>query len=522
MKQQSIFKRSILLMNFLQLSQFLINIYMIIPILNIHVIKIQEPHDEKTNISNPRYNVFVSSDNLHNSFNSIIRQSSHEALLKSNDARVSQLSINMNILISRAFEQVNLALNKVQQLNNNELNTSQYIRDCWVKQNNTGIILTYCNNQDEQVEKTSDHYNNNRNLLNQMDQFLLSFLLDQLSQFQILYRIQKPHLTSLFALTQIQQNFNIETRPYYQETLKQNNTRYIVNPYINQETSKLSIMITQTIYDQFNNPDMIMGIGLQLDIFEKYLSLNNIKFVLCTHKGIIMISNLDNTLLLQTVTSKIFLFNQTTFPFNQDDWNQLTSYLQNKTYQSNCQLTFLKFCRNLNGSDTQIEATIIQKKFIQIIFNDLSFTEQENKQMENNISQLIGDATKMLIVFFPSSFGLLLISSIILAYLIKPAVEMIHMIDLQIKSSFEYVYCCDLQQRRRNSIFKSFQNSFTELIQRNINQKNKSIKTFNQYRYPLANKLVELDYSGTLQLNKSLQLSPRLKKSLIKQIAKGN
>lgn len=57
-------------------------------------------------------------------------------------------------------------------------------------------------------------------------------------------------------------------------------------------------MITQKIYDELNNPEFIMGIGLQLDIFDKYLSLNNIKFVLCTLQGIIVVTNLDNTLLL--------------------------------------------------------------------------------------------------------------------------------------------------------------------------------------------------------------------------------
>ncbi|KAM3136061.1 hypothetical protein pb186bvf_011866 [Paramecium bursaria] len=449
----------------------------------------------------------------------IIRQSSHEALLKSNDARVSQLSQNMNNLINRAFQQVNLALNKVQQLNSNKGMNSQFqIRECWQKQNNSGVILAYCYNNNEQIDLTSNYYQKHINLLNQVDQFLFSFILDQLSQFQIIFRIQKPHLTSLFSLTQIQQNFNVESRPYFYETLKQNNTRYIVNPYINQAQLKLTIMITQTIYDEYNNPDLIMGIGLQLDIFEKYLSLNNIKFVLCTQQGIIMVSNLDNTLLLQTMTSKIFLFNQTTFPFNQDDWNQLTSYLQNKTYQSNCQLSFLKFCRNLNGSDTQIEATIIQKKFIQIIFNDLSFTQQENKQMEKNIYLLLLDVTNMFLIFFPCSFVLLLISSIVLAQITKPAVEMISMIDIQIKSSFENVYSCDLQQRKRISIFKQLQNSFNDLIQRHITQRNKSIRRYNQYQYPLLNNQVLLDSSGIFQLNNSLKQQPKLKTLFIQQI----
>lgn len=51
-----------------------------------------------------------------------------------------------------------------------------------------------------------------------------------------------------------------------------------------------------------------MGIGFQFDNLNKYLSLNNIKFILCTLKGVILASNLLNTQIIQTVTQITYIY----------------------------------------------------------------------------------------------------------------------------------------------------------------------------------------------------------------------
>ena len=52
-----------------------------------------------------------------------------------------------------------------------------------------------------------------------------------------------------------------------------------------------------------------MIIGFQFDNLSKYLSLNNIKFVLCTLSGIIISSNINNTLQVQTFKELTYIFN---------------------------------------------------------------------------------------------------------------------------------------------------------------------------------------------------------------------
>lgn len=38
-----------------------------------------------------------------------------------------------------------------------------------------------------------------------------------------------------------------------------------------------------------------MGVGFQFDTLNKYLSLNNIKFILCNLYGVMVASNLNNS-----------------------------------------------------------------------------------------------------------------------------------------------------------------------------------------------------------------------------------
>ena len=54
-------------------------------------------------------------------------------------------------------------------------------------------------------------------------------------------------------------------------------------------------MITETIYDANKNKDLVMGMSFQFDTLNRYLSLTNIKLILCTQEGIIITSNLNNS-----------------------------------------------------------------------------------------------------------------------------------------------------------------------------------------------------------------------------------
>lgn len=54
-------------------------------------------------------------------------------------------------------------------------------------------------------------------------------------------------------------------------------------------------MITETIYDENKNKDLVMGMSFQFDTLNRYLSLTNIKLILCTQEGIIITSNLNNS-----------------------------------------------------------------------------------------------------------------------------------------------------------------------------------------------------------------------------------
>ncbi|KAM3132603.1 hypothetical protein pb186bvf_015275 [Paramecium bursaria] len=436
----------------------------------------------------------------------IMKKSSYDALLISNDARVSLISTNIKKLIDLAFLQANLTLNKGQQLYLNKINQSYQLTDSYQKNISQGIILAYLQlKSSENIDLTSNYFKKYGNLLFQIDSFLISFHLEQLSNLQVLYRVEKPHLTTAYSYLTLPLNFNLETRPYYQEHKQQKNARYIGDPFFNQQSSILSLMITQTLYDEYKNQDLVMGISFQFDTLNKYLSLKNIKLVLCTQEGIIITSNLHDTLQVQTITKKTFIFNQTLFPFTQDDWAQLNIYLQNNTYQSNCQQSFVKFCRRLSGNDIQIVATIIQSRFIQIIFNDLSFTKLEDQLLNNSIQILIDDISRKSYAFFITSFLVLVISTLMINRIIRPASYMINMIERQIQTSQDQLQDTNQEQLQRDNIFSKFQQSFGQLIDRHLNDRKSKIGLLNLQKYPSINRNVAFDNINFQELrNESL------------------
>ncbi|KAM3132602.1 hypothetical protein pb186bvf_015274 [Paramecium bursaria] len=219
----------------------------------------------------------------------IIKKSSHEALIRSNDARVSLMSDKISTLISQAFLQANLTLNKAQQLYLTSINSSYNITSSYKKKVERGYLLAYQQPYNmEQIDPTSDYCQKFGNLIQLIDSYLLSFSLEQSSNIQIIYRIQQPHLTSIFSPITLFSTYDVEQKSYYTEHLLQNNTRIIGSPFISSTTSKVSFMITQTFHNQQNSKEMIMAIGFQFDNLSQYLTLNNIKFVLCTVTGIIV------------------------------------------------------------------------------------------------------------------------------------------------------------------------------------------------------------------------------------------
>ncbi|KAM3132610.1 hypothetical protein pb186bvf_015282 [Paramecium bursaria] len=455
----------------------------------------------------------------------IIRQSSYEALLRSNDARVSQTSYNMQKLISLAFLQANMTLNKVQQLYLQDNNPQYQLTNCFQTFHSTGYYTAYCSDKEEQINKTSEYFKKYSNFLNEMDSWILSIYLDQLLNLQLVFRIQSPHITSAFGLAQFPKNFNVEKRPYYIDHLAQNNTRYIGNPFINQISLKLSLFITQTIYDNQKNRDLIMAVGFQFDTLNKYLSLNNITFILCTLHGIMLASNLNNSLVVQTATQITHIQNQTILPFNENDWSELNNYIYNKTFQSNCKQSLVKLCRNLDGKDIQIEATIVQSKFIQIIFNDLSFTESEEIILQNNIQQLINYFTQQVSIIIPFSCGILIISTILLQQIIKPAAQMIQVIEQQIKQLFDYIGQVNNKVIKEDSIFGQLQISYKNFITRHIDARNLKIQLINNFRYPQVNQMEKFDNEAISSLYDNQyqqQFNDQINKNLLKSLEDWN
>ncbi|KAM3132627.1 hypothetical protein pb186bvf_015299 [Paramecium bursaria] len=352
----------------------------------------------------------------------IIKTSSHQALLKTNDATVTQLSQRIKTLLDQSFLQANLTLDKAQQLYFENINSNYEFKRGLKSPLKNGYILAFQQPQSSEIINSTIHnLQKFSNLLGQLDQFLLSFQLEYQSNVLILFRIQRPHITSTFSQLDLPNNLNVETRPYY--------TEIIGSPFISTSTYKVSLVLSQTIYDDDGNKDLVMIMGFQFDNLSKYLSLNNIKFVLCTQ------CNINNSQQVQAFKELTYIYNQTLFPFTKDDWVQMNQYLQNKSYSSNCQESFLKFCRNLDGNDIQLEAQYVQTKFISIIFNDLSFTKQEDQLYKNNINELLISSIKAGLLFFSWSFLVLLISTITIASIKKPVSEMIKIVEFQIRTS---------------------------------------------------------------------------------------
>ncbi|KAM3132625.1 hypothetical protein pb186bvf_015297 [Paramecium bursaria] len=455
----------------LEFLKFVDNLY------NKYAIYFQKPQDETTSI----------------------KRSSHEALVKSNDAKVTMLSNKIKTLIDQAFLQADLTLTKAQALNLKNIN-SKYKMTSGLKKKGDAYPLTYQQpSNPEKINSTSDYFRQFGNLITHIDSYLLSFSLEQSSNIQMIARIQKPHITSVFSPITLLSTIDIEQRPYYTEHIQQNNTRLIGKPFISASTQKVSFMISQTIYDQLNKKDIIMFMGFLFDNLSKYLTLNNIKFVLCTLSGIIVSSNINNTLQVQTLKELTYLYHQSIFPFNKDDWEQMNRYLKNETYKSNCQQSFIKFCRNLNGIDIQLEAQFVQTNFIQIIFNDLSFTKQEDHIFKSNIKELFSTIINYNISFFSCCLLILVLSTVYMTRIIKPAAEMIKVVNLQVQNqsldNLDEQYNPDV-----TNIFSEFQKSFLQLIQRHINYRKQKIEKFNKQLYPPYSYNIVLNTKGIEQI----------------------
>ncbi|KAM3132626.1 hypothetical protein pb186bvf_015298 [Paramecium bursaria] len=427
---------------------------------------------------------------INRSFEMLI-QSSYEAHLKSNDARISLLAKKIEKYIEYGFSQANTSLIKFQQLYYLDFQTNYQYINCSQINKGSGNILAYCYNNKEKLDLTSD-YHKFGSFLDQLDSWLLSFQLDPFSNLQMVFRIKKPHFTSIFSITSFPYDFDVESRPYYKEHLSQNNTRYIGNPFVNQATYKLALMITQTIYDQIQNKDLIMAVGFSFENLNKYISLYNAKLVLVSLDGIILANNLRSQN-IQALNSIVYIYNQSMIPFSFDDWKQLNAYIKNKTYTSNCK-QFLKFCRNLNGIDTQIEAKIIQTKIIQIIFNDLSFTKEQINIQQTNIQKIMEEVFFNLILFFSISLILIFYSSYKLSQYIQPAAQMIEIIQQQIRSQFDNTRY--IKNTSQNFTYTIFQRTLRQFIQRHLSIRIRKISILNKYKFPSRDMQTKFDNFG--------------------------
>ncbi|KAM3140395.1 hypothetical protein pb186bvf_007555 [Paramecium bursaria] len=342
------------------------------------------------------------------------------------------------------------------------------------------LIIEMYNRSDEYAKKLSY-------LSNQFDQYLLSLYFDEIQGTHAFIRNQAPYMVTLYPNSFLSPNYDVSLRAWYQEVIGKKQKIYITDPFLNLATRKLQIMASQKIYRNSTYSDLFIGAAITFDNLNKYLQLENTKLVLCTDQGIIVASNLLNTLEVQTITQITYLFDQPYFPFSKEDWKQMIKYVNNDNYQSNCQQYFVKFCRNIAGVDIQIEANITQQKFILIIFNDLNFTQLEDNLLKENVLKISDSIQSYGIGIALTFFIGITVSIIKLSSIISPASKMIKRIEKQIKTQIQFEDNISQQELKKQNIFTMVKFSYQKLIISYRTFQIKIQKQLNKFQYPLIN-----------------------------------
>lgn len=100
-------------------------------------------------------------------------------------------------------------------------------------------------------------------------QELEEFLADKLTEYVIDYYIVKPDKTTIFASGfQLPDDFDVTARDWYKATIAANGALNCTSPYIDNNTSKLCMTISQAYYKDDGQLDFVMG----ADIYADYLA----------------------------------------------------------------------------------------------------------------------------------------------------------------------------------------------------------------------------------------------------------
>ncbi|KAM3140398.1 hypothetical protein pb186bvf_007558 [Paramecium bursaria] len=421
----------------------------------------------------------------------LVSQSSHNVLIKHNNALINVITLSISNFLNQAFNQVYQSLNKTQELYTNDLDF-QSLEDIYYcplsitsQSLKLGKPLSHCLVSDlENVNRSSQYYNNYKNMIKQFDQFLISFQLQNILASHTTFRIQQPHLVTVYKQVPLLPGYNVESRPFWKEYFNQSQFRYI--PFFNLATQKCQIMVLQKIFDS-NKGELLVGVAINFDLFSQYFhQLPNTMLILCTLKGVIIASNIKNSDSIETENKLTTLFNQSFIFLSQDDWLEINNYIFNRKYTSNCVQDIGEFCRILNNTDIQIEAKLIQEKLILIVFNDLTFTKNERNIVINNQQIMIDNTNQLQIFCIIACFPFIFISLFSFHTILHPISKMVNNLNIFMKTEFKNVEnnsnFNNLQWR--SDLFKNLKNSINQLIYRHIRYRFIKINQTNTFQYP--------------------------------------
>ncbi|KAM3132590.1 hypothetical protein pb186bvf_015262 [Paramecium bursaria] len=315
----------------------------------------------------------------------IVRKSSYDALIKSNDAKMSLILTNVKKLIEQAFLQANLTLNKALYLK--KINQSYQLTPQLQKWNNTGVILAYMQTGScDQVNLTSNYYHKYSNLLYQIDSYLLSFQQEQLQSMQIIFRIQLPHITTAVSKITLHTHFIVENRPYYK--------RIIGNPFFNpnllyyhlsqlkqymmNKKKKIQLKITQQKQQQ-NQMYFINKFKISENQYKLFrnnsLNPNRSKMI-----------NQDIKQTIQNYDMLLKEYQNLKFYCDSIDSEQNKYFQQHKNFYQQFQPEFFKNINDyLEGiiNDCQLDVAKVQKSFKKQIDRYMVVEDQQQQEIEN-------------------------------------------------------------------------------------------------------------------------------------------
>ncbi|MGN1120036.1 MAG: cache domain-containing protein, partial [Oscillospiraceae bacterium] len=99
---------------------------------------------------------------------------------------------------------------------------------------------------------------------------LEQFLADKLTEYVMDYYIAKPDKSVVFASGfQLPEDFDVTARDWYKATIAANGALTCTSPYIDNNTGKLCMTVSQAFYDDSSQLEFVMGADIYADYLEE-------------------------------------------------------------------------------------------------------------------------------------------------------------------------------------------------------------------------------------------------------------